>query len=71
MAELKPQDKEHIRKMKKNDLIDLHFGLGQYIRNAFGLWQGNRALLESCGTDIEDDASCVIIEPLWQELHLG
>ena len=39
---------EKIRHMKKEELIDLHFGLGMWIRNNFGLLQGNKELLEDC-----------------------
>jgi uncharacterized protein DUF6794 len=50
------------------------------IRNAFGLWQGNAALLKSCaearygpGPDAmfmhPDDASGVIIEAVWRRLQ--
>ena len=45
---LSEEDKANIRKMKKKDLISLDFGLGEYIRNEFGLWQGKSELLESC-----------------------
>ena len=56
--------------MKKKDLISLHFGLGEYIRNEFGLWQGNSELLESCfpgGYPPDpDEISGVIIEAVWK-----
>jgi hypothetical protein len=46
------------------DLIDYHFTWGMSIRNGFGLWKGNTALLTDCGfLDFEaDDASLFIIE---------
>lgn len=69
LAELKAEDKAHIRAMKKDDLIDLHFSLGMYIRNHLGLWQGNEALLADCGRIHPDDASGVILEALWAELQ--
>lgn len=69
LTQLKPEDKEEVRKMKKDDLIQLHFGLGMYIRNNFGLWQGNQDLLNDCGNVHEDDASGVIIEALWRALQ--
>jgi hypothetical protein len=63
------EDKTAIAHMSASELIDPHFSLGMYIRNAFGLWQGNHALLMSCsaaGRPIHpNDASGVIIEALW------
>jgi len=64
----------HLATMNKNDLIDLHFSLGNYIRNSFGLWTGNETLMESCrmvsgNQDLHvDDVSMVIIKALWEEL---
>ncbi len=45
LHELPDEDKERLRALSASDLIDLHFSLGMYIRNAFGLWQGNDSLL--------------------------
>ena len=49
-------------------VTDLHFSLGAYIRNNFGLWGGNRALLDDCGVDDADDASGVILRALYRKL---
>jgi hypothetical protein len=49
--------------------MDLHFGLGVRIREDFGLWRGNRALLLSCGSLDPDDASMAIIRALWARLR--
>ena len=60
--------------LAEEDLTDFHFSLGHHIRNDFGLWSGNDALLESCRViagkqDLHvDDASCVIIKALWLRL---
>ena len=50
VAGLSDEDKEKIRGMPENDLIELHFGLGMGIRNRFGLWQKGSKLLDSCAT---------------------
>lgn len=73
------EDKERLRSTPKDDLILFHFGWGTGIRNEFGLWGGNEALMASCaeakgyGADPEflhpDDASGVIIEAVWQRLQ--
>lgn len=55
-------------------LADFHFSIGPHIRNEFGLWSGNDALLESCRIvagkqDLHvDDASLVIIKALWVKI---
>jgi hypothetical protein len=60
--------------LTEEDLTDFHFSLGHHIRNEFGLWSGNEALLESCRItagkqDLHvDDASSVIIKALWVRL---
>jgi hypothetical protein len=62
--------KAYIASMKEEDLIDLHFGLGLAIRNAYGLHQLGSKLLASCGASLHpDDASGVIINKLWQTLQ--
>lgn len=68
------KDKQNFRKTPKKDLIMFHFSLGLYIRNNFGLWQGNRELLQSINkSDFPlvhpDDASSIIIEKLWKRLR--
>ncbi len=45
-------------------VINHHFGLGMWIRNRLGLWQGNRALLEAVGAWHPDDASEPILDAL-------
>ena len=65
----------HLATMNKNDLIDLHFSLGNYIRNSFGLWTGNETLMESCrmvsgNQNLHvDDVSLVIITELWKKIQ--
>lgn len=57
----------------EDDLVRFHFSLGHHIRNEFGLWSENEALLESCrilaGDDNlhVDDAAMVIIKALWKK----
>lgn len=66
---LLPEDEQQkIAAMAEDDLILMHFGLGMWIRNNLGLWQGNTALLEATGHTDADDASGVILKALWQSL---
>jgi hypothetical protein len=66
---LSPAEKDDIAARSEDNLIDLHFGLGVRIREDFGLWRGNRALLQSCGSLDPDDASMAIIRALWARLR--
>jgi len=50
---------------ERADLIQFHHGWGTGIRNEFGLWGGNDALMKSCGKPHPDDCSMVIIEATW------
>jgi hypothetical protein len=61
---MKPEDVEQIRQMEKGELVSLHFSLGMFIRNNFGLWNENKALGASA-----DSASMKIIEALWERLQ--
>lgn len=57
--------------MTEDELMALHFGLGQWVRNHLGLWGANPALLASTGASNPDDASGVIIHAFWQALREG
>ena len=74
ISELPKRDKVQIASMTESDLIGLHFSLGIYIRNTYGLWADNKALMKSC-REISgdknlhvDDASSLIIKELWENL---
>lgn len=55
----------------EEQLAVLHATLGTTIRNEFGLWRGNTALLKACGSETmhPDDASMVIIKATRRELR--
>ena len=73
-ANISLNDEIRLAAAAEDDLPNFHFSLGHYIRNAFGLWSGNDALLESCRIIAGrqylhvDDASSVIIKALWLRL---
>jgi hypothetical protein len=84
VLKLSQTDKISIAEVEEHDLISLHFGLGQVIRNEYGLWHDNNLpLLLDChrikGKDVAnlpglriihpDDASMVIIQALWRRLR--
>jgi hypothetical protein len=81
---LSQAEKATIAAMPEADLRDLHFGLGTRIRNEFGLWRENRALLLDCQRvkfkDMAnvpdgllaihpDEAAMLIIRALWARLR--
>ena len=61
-AVLTEDQKHDIANCRETDLIQYHFSLGLWIRNNFGLWQGNSRLLEELGAYHADDASFTLIE---------
>ena len=69
------RDKSSVAKMKKEELDRLNSTLGRYIREKYGLWSVNKALLNACraqaGKDdlSVDEVSGVIIGALWEELQ--
>lgn len=60
---LKKEDIEKIRK-KEIEAIDMHFGLGMGLRNAWGLWGGSRLAeyFNKMGIFHPDDMSGIILD---------
>ncbi len=69
VRELDEPSKVTVRKTARKELIGFHMGWGMGIRNRFGLWRGNTALLESCKAPHPDSCSSVIIERVWELLQ--
>ena len=75
VGELSLKDRTTLGNLAEDELINLHINLGEYIRNEFGLWSGNKDLMASCCTIAETDkihedtASTIIIEELWKRLR--
>jgi hypothetical protein len=69
------KDRTMIARMEEEELDTLQPTLGHYIRDKFGLWSGNDALMDSCRSvwgenDMQkDDASAVIMRELWKKLR--
>ena len=74
------EEKRTLRGTNKEELAKFNFGMGVYIRNKFGLFDGNDALMKACALsqhgevynifygDDPDSAAGVIIEAVWKEL---
>ena len=58
--------RQEVKAMAKDDLVMMHFTLGKDIRNAFGLNDGNKALLSNRSAD---NTAMKIIEELWKRLQ--
>ena len=81
LSTMSDEEKESLKATPRVDLITYHFSLGHYIRNAFGLWQGNDDLLQSCYPEVTDPqnleylkldidgASRRIVEALWEKVR--
>jgi hypothetical protein len=69
------KDKVSIANMSADEVGELNQTLGNYIRNAFGLWSGNKRLMWSCTkeagrqVDREDEASAIILGRLALDLE--
>lgn len=66
------KDKEYIKGLsKKDDTIDLHFSLGMWIRNNWGLWGGSRLQIYFLKKRINhpDDMSGKILEAYYDWLN--
>lgn len=70
LNELSEDNLNQIADSPEDQLIQFHHGLGTAIRNKFNLWGNNLLLLRDTGKRHPDDASMVIIEALWKEIHL-
>jgi len=75
IAKLPPEDLTAIKHMDVEDVALLNLSLGTYIRNTFGLWEGNEVLMQACADEAgreylhQDEASAVIIAMLALELR--
>jgi hypothetical protein len=75
ISEMPLKDKTTIANMAESELSLLHTNIGEYIRNEFGLWSGNKDLMASCcffakkENVNEDEASSIIIRELWKRLR--
>ena len=75
IEDLDLRDKVSIANMDLDDMVNFHPHLHVYFKNAFGLWSGNKELIESCRAISkepvrdENDATSVILGVLFKKLH--
>src|SRR4029079_7994312 len=55
----------------EDDMIKSHFGLGQWLRNNWGLWGGSQLAdyFNNLGVHHPDDMSGIILDSYWRKLH--
>lgn len=70
IAAMTPDSKTAMVRIKREDLFPDHTGMADFIRQHFGLWDGNTALIKSCQVDRADDAAVSIIEMTWKALRV-
>ncbi len=69
------KDRAVMANMQPDELDFVHAGLGEYIKQNFGLYSGNKNLLQSCADSgqlakpIPDEACAVILRALWKDLQ--
>jgi hypothetical protein len=71
VAGLSEHDKALIRGLPKEDMIQFHHSSGLGIRNRYGLWGDNEALLSTLPPEVRwgDNASMFILFAVWERLH--
>ncbi len=75
IADLNLRDKITLANMDLEDIVKFHSHLHVYFKNAFGLWAGNKELIDSCRSiskepvSNETDATVVILAVLWKKLR--
>lgn len=69
IATLTAEQRERVRQTPEDQLICFHENMGRWIRNVFGLWGGNNALIEALGRRHPDDASTLIVQNVWKRLQ--
>lgn len=69
------KDRTLMANMQLEELDQLNSGLGEYIKQNFGLYGGNEQLMQSCAetgglvNPILDEACAVILRALWEDLR--
>jgi Domain of unknown function (DUF6794) len=66
-----PQWLAELRSGTEDDVAALHFPLGQWLRNNWGLWQESRLFqhFAAMGLSHPDDMSGVVLTSLWRDLN--
>ena len=69
------KDRTLMANMQLHELEHLRSGLGEYVKQNFGLYSGNKALLDSCMQRskvknlLPDEACAIVLRALWEDLQ--
>ncbi len=66
---LSDDDKAYIRRVPRERLMELHFGMAAHLKYVLGLNAANTPLLAACQAANADQATACIISSLWSELR--
>ena len=68
---LSEEDKNIILKWKEEECCKLHFSLGMWLRNNWGLWEDSHLSkwFNENGVKHADDMSSIIITSFWRDMH--
>jgi hypothetical protein len=68
---LSPVEQMEVTLMSKDELIQCHHGLGRWVRNNWGLWEGGALLdhMKSLGFIHPDDISMSLIREWWARMN--
>jgi uncharacterized protein DUF6794 len=69
IGSLSDDDKARITAKEEDDLAQLHFSLGLWIRNNLSLWHGNVALADATGSRNPDRAPNAVLRQVWRRLR--
>ena len=63
--------REDVLKASEREMIQYHFGLGQWMRNNWGLWKGLglAQYFNQLGIHHPDDMSGIILDSYWRRIH--
>ena len=69
LSEMSSDQEKHLKQVRKEDLINEHFGFSLWVRNLLGHWVPPTPEGEGYNSAHPDDISGVITEMIWRRLQ--
>ena len=69
LSKMSSDQKEHLRQIHEEDLINEHFGFSLWVRNLLGHWVPPTPEGEGYNPSHPDDISGIITEIIWKKLQ--
>lgn len=65
------EERKWVRSVPESEMVSLHFGVGRWIRNNWGLWSGGPLAdwFKERGIQHPDDMSGIILDSYWRWVH--